>query len=84
MIRLAFVLLGLPCAHFLDYTDQLVSRVCEIPALARVSGIVRRPLATIAVQKGLPLIDNDDVLKGHILAGRTAHPRILSRLGRRP
>jgi len=45
-----------------------------------VPGILRRPLAQIAVRKGLPMIDEDDILRDHILAGRTGHPVFIGRL----
>lgn len=75
------VFLGLASGLGLDSTtSQLVTRVCDIPSLRMVPGILRRPLAQVAVKKGLPLIDEDETLRDHILAGRTGHPVFITRL----
>lgn len=57
----------------------LITRVCDIPTFQQLPYLLRRPLASLAVRKGLPLIDEDRVLCSHILAGRTSHPVFIQR-----
>jgi len=57
----------------------LVTRVCDMPALQQVPALLRRPLASLAVRKGLPLIDSDNALREHILSGRVGHPLFVQR-----
>lgn len=72
-------LLSIALARGTDVRSRLVSSVCQLPSLAVIPGLLRRPLARVAVDQGLPLIDQDEVLQAHILAGRTNHPLIVQR-----
>lgn len=81
--RALALLAALPPAGALELQAKLhartVAQISALPSLAIIPSLLRRPLAELAVRKGLPIIDQDQALRDQLVAGRTSHPLFVDR-----